>query len=83
MVDTFITFGQKYSYEPHPTFPKAHPDGWLRVTADSYEVARQIVFQVLGPAFAFDYTEEYFLNSRHLYPRGELLHIDARLNRED
>ena len=32
-VTIYATFGQKYSYEPHPTLPFAHPDGWLTVTA--------------------------------------------------
>lgn len=74
-VDCFITFGQQYRREEHPTWPLAHPDGWLRVTAASYEQARQVAFAVTDGAHAFDYPAEHF--DQALYSRGELHGIDV------
>lgn len=72
----YITFGIKYADEPHPTFPAAHPDGWLTVVnAADHEAARAAAVEALGTAWAFDYIEP---PSRKYCPRGELGQLDAR-----
>lgn len=70
MANYYVTFGQKYHREPHPDFPRANPDGWLRVIAEDYESARKIVTERMGPAWAFMYTEDDFKPEYH--PLGEL-----------
>jgi monoamine oxidase len=36
-----VTFGLKYRTNEHPTWPKAHPDGWLTVIAENENMARR------------------------------------------
>lgn len=68
----YVTFGQRYSYDEHPTFPEAHPDGWLEIHAEDYWAAREIAVYALGDAWAFIYSEDDFASSRFRYPRGAL-----------
>lgn len=51
----YITFGQKYRTEPHPTFDKADPDGVLEVEADNADEAREKVVAKLGEFWSFIY----------------------------
>jgi hypothetical protein len=81
--DLYISFGQKYFREEHPTFPKCDPNGWLRITADTYPQARAVAFALLDGQFAFEYLEDEFEVSKDFFPAGELHHIDVRLNREE
>lgn len=74
-VDCYITFGQKYRTERHPSWPLAHPDGWLRVTAASYEQARAVGVAITDSLYAFDYPTEHF--QREHFPLGELHHIEV------
>lgn len=74
-----ITFGQKYRRETHPTFAKAHPDGWVVVVADDDMQARLEVIHRIGREWAFLYSSAEFealtrpvAPLRQLYPRGEL-----------
>lgn len=67
--DFFVTFGQKYRYEPHPQFGKAHPDGWIRINAPDEDAARNAAFTLLGTGWATMYDSE---PQREIYPRGEL-----------
>ena len=69
-VNYYVTFGQKYSTEPHPKVRYAHPDGWLRIEADDEDQAREIVFLELGDHWAFIYSEDNF--KKNYFPRGEL-----------
>lgn len=63
-----ITFGGKYRTggDVHPTFPAAHPDGWLVILVpddhpalteqvNHLQVARAWAFAQLGSQWAFDY----------------------------
>jgi hypothetical protein len=71
----FVTFGQRYRHEPHPTFPAAHPDGWVEVSPD-YALgvtAYELVNAVLGTAWASMYGAEF---DRSLYSLGCLGIID-------
>lgn len=75
----YVTFGMQYAHEEHPTFSLAHPDGWVRFDGDSADQIHKYVFSVLGPHFAFFYTEDDFFNNpisgippREMYIRGEI-----------
>lgn len=70
LVEYHVTFGQKYRREPHPTFPKAHPDGWVTVWAHDEDKARQITVKRLGRAWAFLYGPDTWEPS--WYPLGNL-----------
>lgn len=72
MIDLYVTFGMKYAREPHPTYPKAHPDGWLRITAPTVEDAFNLIARRIGTAYAFYYTSANF--EPHWHPMGELDH---------
>lgn len=69
-----ITFGMKYPQEPHPTFPRAHHDGYVTVVADGREDARRQAVEVLSTGWAFDYPAEE-LEDRFA-PLGELGRIE-------
>lgn len=79
-IQTFVTFGQRYAREPHPTFPEAHPDGVLAVAAETYDEARELIAEAVGVHYAFDYPVGPDLPSwLHLkeYPRGICHILDA------
>ena len=74
-----VTFGNKYRHETHPTYPGAHPDGWVAIHAGSEESARETVVALLAG----------FWSCLHApgdpgypdvldYPRGPLLTIMER-----
>lgn len=69
----YVTFGVQYAQEIHPSWGGFHPDGWLRVVAEDYQVARAVVTGLLGSKWAFMYEESDFDSSYH--PRGELMRI--------
>jgi hypothetical protein len=48
----YVTFGQQYRHEAHPTFPKAHPDGWVTVVAADELAARSLAVERLGTAWS-------------------------------
>lgn len=52
-----ITFGQRERHEEHPTFPAAHPDGYVTIVAEDYDAARNIAIRHLGRRFAFQYEQ--------------------------
>lgn len=66
----YFTFGQKYSYEQHPTYEKATPNGWVRIVADSYEKARDKAFDLFGEHFSMQYTEQTW--DPRFFPAGEI-----------
>jgi hypothetical protein len=70
MKDFFFTFGQRYRHEPHPQ--NGHPDGWFRISAPDYDVAREKMFAICGPYWCAQKEEE---PSKDLYPLGELKHF--------
>ncbi len=55
MSNFYITFGQKYRSMTHPSFPKAHPDGFLVIVAPTYEEAREYAFRRLGDRWSMIY----------------------------
>lgn len=64
----YITFGQKYRYEPHPH--GGHPDGWFEVEAESAGEARNKVFLLLKNQWSFMYSEDEF-EPKH-FPKGKM-----------
>jgi hypothetical protein len=50
-----VTFGQQYAHNPHPTFPAAHPDGWVTVHAPTEKAARDATLALLGTRWAWMY----------------------------
>jgi hypothetical protein len=79
MAKFFLTFGQRYAREPHPTFPKAHPDGYVVIEADLYEDAREKACEVVGLHWSDLYRQdEWFrlgdVTLESMFPLGELAH---------
>lgn len=71
MNEYYVTFGDMYRYEPHPSgWP--HPDGYLTIVAPDYDTARAKAFEVLGSQFAFMYKK---LPNGDYFPLGELMRI--------
>jgi hypothetical protein len=74
----YVTFGQRYAREEHPSFPEAHPDGWVEVIADTEYAARVLTKKRLGTAWSHMYTEKIWKkyeeneNSFARFPRGSL-----------
>ena len=66
----YVTFGQQYPRETHPTFGAAHRDGWFEIEADNYEEARRVAIGWLGRAWSGIYPEDDF--DATLYPLGRL-----------
>ena len=77
MSNYFVTFGQKYAREPHPTFPGAHPDGVLRVVAEDEDDAHRLVFDTIGTHWAFLYSEDRLAKSMNFYPYGVTHVLDS------
>ena len=70
----YITFGQKYRDEPHPTHGDIiHPDGYVVIHAEDYEKARRIAFTTFGDAWARCYDESDL--DPGYFPRGVLFEI--------
>lgn len=69
----FVTFGQKYRTEPHPTLDGAHPDGVVECKAVTEDAARTIITDKLGHAWSAIYHEDNIdLNN---YPLGIIASI--------
>jgi|GEM_PF-5390742 len=71
----YVTFGQRYRRERHPSFPVAHPDGYLVVMGRGLvldeEAARTAVLYLCGTGWCMIYGSLADL-SPHLYPMGPL-----------
>ncbi len=48
----YLTFGQKYRREEHPSGKHVHPDGYVVIVAEDYHAARDIVEQLYGRHWA-------------------------------
>ena len=72
-----VTFGQRFAYDKHKTFEKAHPNGYVVINADNENEARQKAFDFLGSEWAFMYPEEEFIKDEcfTMYTRGVLEEI--------
>lgn len=70
MATFYVTFGQQYPRERHPTFDDAHRDGWVEVDADTYAEARALTVRQLGVHWSDIYTAPDWDPS--YYPLGVL-----------
>lgn len=75
----YVTFGQRYRQEHHPFMANAHPDGWLRIEAETNAEARETAFDWLDVHWAFVYDEKDF--DKSLFPLGELKHLTVKPKR--
>lgn len=66
----YFTFGQKYAHDPHPTYAHANPNGWVRIVADSYQVARRHAFELFGEHFSMQYMDANW--KPEYFPAGEI-----------
>lgn len=77
-MEFFVTFGQQYAQEQHPTIEQAHPDGWLVIEAYSYDEARAVAARELGTRWSNIYDKDDFMkDAERLYPKGEVGRITA------
>ena len=70
MPNFYITFGQRFRREPHPASDNIHPDGYVKIEAVTYTVARAKAVELLGLQWAFMYDEEDF--KPKYFPKGEI-----------
>jgi hypothetical protein len=70
LVEFRVTFGAQYPRVPHPSYSKAHRDGWLAVFAHDESEARRLVTDYIGTEWAFLYRVDEI--SWHHWPLGEL-----------
>lgn len=63
-----VTFGQNHVHRVNGrTFDC---DCLARITARTYEEARDMAFEIFGPKFCFTHKEEDYQDSLHYYSRG-------------
>jgi hypothetical protein len=79
----YVTFGQQYPREPHPTFGGAHRDGVVVLRAISMDEARTRAVNVLGTAWSGIYEEGDQAWAPHMYPLGVILDLDAEDSERD
>lgn len=70
--DFFLTFGVQFHTEPHPTWPECNPSGYVRITARTYEQARDIAVARFGQAWSMLTPSANFTPDR-FFPAGELM----------
>lgn len=73
----YVTFGQQYRRDPHPTYTEAHPDRWVRVDLTHAELdqparihATELVVHRIGRAWSMLYDQSDFTPA--YYPLGEV-----------
>lgn len=66
----WITFGVRYRQELHPTWPAAHPDGYLAISGVGYGQARDLANALLGHDWAAIYQAGHIPEKN--VPLGEL-----------
>lgn len=73
----YLTFPSRFSYDTHPYWKCAHPDGWIEISAIHELDARKKAFDALGDAWAFIYSEGAF-DTKH-FPKGRLATYEEML----
>lgn len=69
-----VTFGVRYSREPHPIHDWVHPDGYVAITVEDHVDPHAVTHSLFGPHYAFVYPEDRF--NYHYYPKGCLRRYD-------
>jgi len=65
----YITFGQKYRYEPHPRASWVDPDGYVVIEAEDKGLAAQKAVELFGQLWSFIYSKEEM--RFEYFPHGE------------
>jgi len=65
----FLTFGNRYKYEYHPSGYKIYPDGWIEIFAYTYDLARQKAMDEFGKEWCWLYSEDEF--DQKYFPAGK------------
>jgi hypothetical protein len=71
----YLTFGQKYSREAHPSGMPVHPDAIVEVHAETYDDARRLALVNFGQQWAF--LNEWDDDIASWYPAPSLVVIKA------
>jgi len=74
----YLTFGVQYSHTEHPTWPGAHPNGWVLIEAVNEDRARGLAYLYFKEYWSMLYPENHFpveLNKQKYYPLGEIARI--------
>jgi hypothetical protein len=74
----YLTFGVQYPEVPHPTWDKAHKDGWVTIEARDMDEAEHVAALYFGQYFSFVYAAPNFNEEdmkRRFYPLGELVRL--------
>lgn len=68
----YVTFGVQYSHKEHPIHGawKIHPDGWVRVLADTYDEARRLTEDAFQTRWSNLYHPDDW--ETEFFPLGEL-----------
>jgi hypothetical protein len=76
--DFLATFGARYAQETHPAWGFVHPDGYVRITAPDYEVARAWLIEAIGTAWSDLMDDDAYTGAElaRWYPRGNLALFD-------
>jgi hypothetical protein len=69
--DFYLVFGIEFNEKPHPYWPECNPKGWVRITAPTYEQARDKALARFGQEWSSLIPKANF-NAR-LFPAGELM----------
>ena len=69
----YLTFGQRYRDEPHPSGFDIDPDGYVKISAASYDAAREIAVKNFGLAWCFLYSDKEIV--RRCFPAGCILEL--------
>lgn len=75
-----ITFGSQYRTMEHPTFPPAHPDGYVVIHAVDEPTARATAFGMFGDHWSMCYTRKEFMRDgveqvERWYPLGAIADV--------
>ena len=69
-----VSFGSKYAHEDHPSFPPAHPDGYLVIWSRTEIGARHLAVALLGRSWSHLYELSEIRKDPH-FPAGALAEI--------
>lgn len=73
-INFYFTFGQKWRRQEHPTYKRAHPDGWVTIVASDMGFAIKKAEELFEQNYANIYTQE---PSKAMYPIGEIERIEV------
>lgn len=72
----YLTFGQRYRHERHPSGYNVHPDGYTLIEAVDYDTAQALAVASYGRHWAALYHEDVFVpNYLQYFKKGQTHHI--------